>query len=177
MQVGVFTDPTLAKLLPVKTVRSINPLHLFPLANVYSRQLLLLKLKKTFLLSCTTEVSLDMLDQLSCLMIQSIQQSWQSLQKRVGVTPLLGLALMTLVISWRMYPYNFYFVVFFFGSDRFQVSEVVPLWTQQKQRICEPSFFYSFLLFFSSDIFRFSVYKDADLMDFINAPIGNTISC
>lgn len=46
-------------------------------------------------------------------------------------------------------------------------------WTLQKPQTCEehPSGTKRTIIL-SCDTFRFTVYKDADLMDFINAPIG-----
>lgn len=85
---------------------------------------------------------------------------------------LLGPALMILAISLRK------LVVaspIYTGPDAFSSTElgVGVLWTLRKPQTCEehPSRT-SGTIILSCDTFRFTVYKEADLMDFINAPIG-----
>ena len=80
-QVGVFTDPNVAKLRPMKTVKLNIPLKILRLLISFQcRPLLLSKHKQTFPSKYMIELS-------------------QSQPKIAGATQLLGLANMTLVIS------------------------------------------------------------------------------
>lgn len=91
-----------------------------------------------------------------------------SLPRRAGERPSTGRGSTTLVISWREYH-----------APSLEYSDSQPYTTKRRRRkcyrhrqSCKLVRIFSFSKLHDLTFLRFTVYKDSDLMDFVNAPVG-----